>query len=113
MKHIVKSKEKVDLPNGIYAGRVGGYNLTILSQDYFGKKIELEFFSDVEEIVKELNLLRGSNFTEKTTTTKCGKCDKNSAQNEHTCPYQSDVNDDDEYTCDCCDECCQDCADDI
>lgn len=43
MKHIVKSKEKVDLPNGIYAGRVGGYNLTILSQDYFGKKIELEF----------------------------------------------------------------------
>jgi hypothetical protein len=43
MKHIVKSKEKVDLPNGIYAGRVGGYNLTILSQDYFGKKIVLEF----------------------------------------------------------------------
>ncbi len=42
MKHIVKSKEKVNLPNGIYAGKVGGYDLTILSQDYFGKKIELE-----------------------------------------------------------------------
>jgi hypothetical protein len=34
-------------------------------------------------------------------------------QPPHLCPYQHDVNDDDEYQCTCCDNCEQDCADDI
>lgn len=31
----------------------------------------------------------------------------------HTCPYQEDVNNDSEFTCNCCDECRQECCDDI
>ncbi len=40
---IVKSASKVTIPDGIYVGRVGGWNLTILSQDQYGKEIPLEF----------------------------------------------------------------------
>ena len=32
---------------------------------------------------------------------------------EHSCPYQCDVNDDDEFECSCCEFCTQECADDI
>ena len=31
----------------------------------------------------------------------------------HLCPYQLDVNNDQDYRCRCCDECEQECADDI
>lgn len=40
---VVKSKSKVNIPDGVYVGRVGGSTLTILSQDQYGKKIPLEF----------------------------------------------------------------------
>lgn len=43
MNPVVKSKSKVNIPDGIYVGRVGGWNLTILSQDQFGKEIPLEY----------------------------------------------------------------------
>jgi hypothetical protein len=42
MKYVVKSKNKVSIPDGIYVGKVGGYTLTILSQDQYGKEIPLE-----------------------------------------------------------------------
>ena len=42
MKYVVKSKNKVLVPDGIYVGKVGGYTLTILSQDQYGKEIDLE-----------------------------------------------------------------------
>jgi hypothetical protein len=51
MNPVVKSISEVDIPDGIYVGRVGGRNLTILSQDQFGKEIPLEFG------VKTMNLL--------------------------------------------------------
>jgi len=39
----------------------------------------------------------------------CG-CGKNPASEEHTCPYASEINGDDESLCTCCadceDECC-------
>lgn len=31
----------------------------------------------------------------------------------HTCPFQEDVNDDSEYTCNCCSHCEHECAMDI
>lgn len=45
----------------------------------------------------------------------CTGCKKNPATGEaHSCPYQSDVNDDhDEGYCNCCSDCEQQCADDI
>lgn len=50
----------------------------------------------------------------KTIKGKCGKCKncKECANNKvlHTCPYQSDVNNDDEFMCSCCDNCTDDCA---
>ncbi len=41
--HVAKSKSKVSIPDGFYVGNVGGWNLTILSQDQFNKKVPLEF----------------------------------------------------------------------
>lgn len=32
---------------------------------------------------------------------------------DHTCPYSSDVHNDDEYTCTCCPYCTNECAMDI
>lgn len=44
----------------------------------------------------------------------CGKCGKQPAQGLHRCPYQYDINDnDDPEYCDCCDACQIDCAMDI
>ena len=37
MKYVVKSKNKVSIPDSIYVGKVGGYTLTILSQHQYGK----------------------------------------------------------------------------
>lgn len=42
MKPVVKSKSEVDIPDGVYVGKVGGYKLIILSQDQYGKEIVLE-----------------------------------------------------------------------
>lgn len=42
-KPVVKSKNTVNIPDGIYVGVIGGWNLTIESQDYYGEKIPLEY----------------------------------------------------------------------
>jgi hypothetical protein len=31
----------------------------------------------------------------------------------HPCPYQCEINDDDDFECTCCEDCTQDCTDDI
>lgn len=46
-------------------------------------------------------------------SSKCPKCQKNEAQDDHTCPFAGDIHDDHETLCNCCDQCTQDCADDI
>lgn len=38
---------------------------------------------------------------------------RNLAAPMHTCPYQVDVNDNDKFMCDCCDDCTTECADNI
>lgn len=43
---------------------------------------------------------------------RCDRCGSNSAQPIHSCPYNSDINDDDSEICNCCESCIQDCADD-
>lgn len=43
----------------------------------------------------------------------CNKCEKNEAEEFHTCPYAEEINNDSEFTCDCCEGCQQQCADDI
>lgn len=40
---------------------------------------------------------------------KCGK----SATANHPCPYKSEINDDDETLCNCCDDCELECRDSI
>lgn len=45
---------------------------------------------------------------------RCEKCGKNAATlDEHTCPFKSDIHDDNETMCNCCNDCCQECADEI
>ena len=43
----------------------------------------------------------------------CKKCKQHSALDLHSCPYQSDVNNDSESLCDCCEECTDECCMDI
>jgi hypothetical protein len=39
---------------------------------------------------------------------------KNEARPRHSCPFQSDVNDDDNPNyCDCCEDCTHECCDDV
>ncbi len=42
---------------------------------------------------------------------KCEKCQKADACDPHLCPYQQDINDDQESMCNCCEDCEQDCSD--
>jgi hypothetical protein len=45
--------------------------------------------------------------------TLCSKCNTNKAESLHTCPYESDIHNDNESWCDCCDFCWQNCADNV
>lgn len=44
---------------------------------------------------------------------KMCKCGKNPADSEHTCPFRSDVYNDNETMCSCCSDCRHECAMDI
>lgn len=46
---------------------------------------------------------------EKENTCKCG----GEGEEDHSCPYQEDINDDYETKCNCCRECRHECAMDI
>jgi len=41
-----------------------------------------------------------------------GECN-NEVEDEHTCPFQAEINDDEEYQCRCCESCTYDCAQEI
>lgn len=43
---------------------------------------------------------------------RCPHCAHKAAE-PHPCPYQSDVNNNDAFRCECCEECTEACADDI
>ena len=40
---------------------------------------------------------------------ECGEL----GEEEHSCPYQSDINNDEEFQCNCCDKCRHECLMDI
>ena len=42
-----------------------------------------------------------------------GGCGKPGEDEDHTCPYNEDVNNDSASTCNCCDDCAYQCAMDI
>lgn len=44
---------------------------------------------------------------------KCQRCGKKPATDYHTCPYRSEINNDDETMCNCCEECQHECGMDI
>lgn len=49
------------------------------------------------------------NDTKEETPGLC-RCGKNEATDPHTCPYKSEINDDDETLCTCCADCTTECA---
>ena len=51
--------------------------------------------------------------TEKPEDNKCPNCKKGDAQQEHTCPYSVEINDDSETLCNCCIDCENECSGDI
>jgi hypothetical protein len=56
----------------------------------------------INERIKELN------------SHKCQKCSNNKGTTElHICPYQTEINDNFEWECNCCDSCFYECAMDI
>ena len=44
---------------------------------------------------------------------KCDKCNSKDAEQEHTCPYAEEINDDHETMCNCCSDCAHECCMDI
>ena len=44
---------------------------------------------------------------------RCHKCDTNTGQDWHICPFAAEIHDDYDTMCNCCDQCSHDCADDI
>jgi hypothetical protein len=42
-------------------------------------------------------------------TKLCKKCGKNPALKAHPCPFESDINDDKLFRCDCCESCQLEC----
>ena len=40
----------------------------------------------------------------------CNRCNKITKEGNHTCPFQEDVNSDEEFECNCCNDCTEDCA---
>ena len=45
---------------------------------------------------------------------KCSRCNKKSSNGHHPCPYQSEINDnDDTEYCNCCNDCKKECLGDI
>lgn len=47
------------------------------------------------------------------TAELCPTCKKNPAASAHTCPFQCEINDNEEFECHCCDDCRHECAMDI
>ncbi len=45
-------------------------------------------------------------------TQRCKSCE-NAGRELHTCPFKSEINDDNETLCNCCDDCSHECAMDI
>lgn len=43
----------------------------------------------------------------------CSRCKRNEAEYDHRCPYQSDMNGDRDFTCNCCNDCYSNCLGDI
>ena len=41
------------------------------------------------------------------------KCGAPGTPEDHTCPYDADINDDDDSECNCCKACTEDCAHDV
>ncbi len=53
------------------------------------------------------------NVLERKTGEVCQNCKKNLSTEDHLCPYKSDVNNDSETLCNCCDDCRFECCQDI
>lgn len=44
---------------------------------------------------------------------ECDRCLSMDGQEEHTCPYKTEIEDDFTYTCNCCSSCVELCCDEI
>ena len=43
----------------------------------------------------------------------CSSCCKNEKRDDHTCPYKVEINENEDYKCNCCEECEYNCSQDI
>ena len=77
-------------------------------------------FIEVERRKEEERISAGERMTQKKRVTPmgekgeqvalCSDCGKRPANPPHTCPYAHEINDDDTFQCDCCDDCISECA---
>ncbi len=44
---------------------------------------------------------------------KCKRCGNAPSEKPHPCPYESEIGDDDETLCNCCEDCEGECTDEI
>lgn len=59
------------------------------------------------------NELKDLKINEESAFKKCPSCEKNNANELHTCPFKEEINNDSETLCECCDDCTHECAMDI
>lgn len=69
----------------------------------------LEEFNNAKVVPNGVFLVDG----DKDKNSKCQKCKKKNALELHSCPYRSDVNNDNKFVCNCCRSCQTDCAQDV
>jgi len=55
-------------------------------------------------------LVEVANFGDWRTDEKCQSCEKKEGNEEHTCPFQAEINGDEEFKCNCCEDCTEECA---
>jgi len=76
-------------------------------KDVFRAKAEAAALAAVSNLFRYME--EEITYEEEYTCDKCGK----PGSSPHSCPYQSDVNEDNNFLCNCCDDCMQNCLDDI
>ena len=61
------------------------------------------------ELIEKLQAKNGALENALEKINKCGSCNKSAALPLHICPFKSEIHDDDETTCNCCEDCQYEC----
>lgn len=86
-------------------------------QNYLEGKIKVKLFEVIDSLIdlkvesKKMNIISANTaLSDYLKSDLCSRCQKNETIDMHVCPYRSDMEDDNETLCNCCNECSSECA---